>query len=212
MLDAWCSVVPPERVHVVTLPGATAPRSALWERFATVIGVDPALVELPASINESLGHPSAELARRVNLELGDARRGAVRRASKTVLAHQILTHRREIEPKIVPSRSLVEFGARWNANVVAAIQRHGVRLVGSLDDLPTTPGDVTQLPESPSEPTVEQVLDAAEYAVAELSRLAGRDLGMAGEVRDWRAAEDPVAAATASVVRSVLAFADGRSA
>ena len=42
MLGRWGSTVPPDRVHVVTVPPAGRTlASLLWERFATTLGIDP---------------------------------------------------------------------------------------------------------------------------------------------------------------------------
>ncbi len=43
--DRWGRGLPPERVHVVTVPPSSAPRELLVERFFGVLGVDPATVE-----------------------------------------------------------------------------------------------------------------------------------------------------------------------
>ncbi len=67
VLDRWSAVVPPERVHVVTVPQPGAARGLLWERFASVLGVDPTAVDTDVSTsNVSLGVAEAELLRRMN--------------------------------------------------------------------------------------------------------------------------------------------------
>lgn len=67
VLDRWGSTLPPERVHLIPLPGSDQPRDALWARFAQVVGFDPAGCDTTASQpNESLGVVEVELLRRVN--------------------------------------------------------------------------------------------------------------------------------------------------
>jgi len=62
----------PECFHVVTVPANGSPRERLWERFASVIGADPGLVDLTDQLrNESLGVREAEILRRFNARLGD---------------------------------------------------------------------------------------------------------------------------------------------
>jgi hypothetical protein len=57
-------LVPPEHLHVVTVPTGDADRRLLWHRFASVVGVDPEVCsEGPQSANESLRYPSTELLR-----------------------------------------------------------------------------------------------------------------------------------------------------
>jgi hypothetical protein len=72
VLQRWTVDVPPERRHVVVVPGAGRPRELLWERFAEAVGLDPARYAVGSPVgNPSLGAPEAELLRRLNLALGD---------------------------------------------------------------------------------------------------------------------------------------------
>lgn len=67
----WAQAVPPERIHVLPLdPGA--PREEIWHRFAGVLGISGAGVDLSSSFpNQSMGVVEAELLRRVNEHLDD---------------------------------------------------------------------------------------------------------------------------------------------
>ncbi|HVK27237.1 MAG TPA: hypothetical protein VM575_02770 [Nocardioides sp.] len=68
VLGRWARHVPPERIHVVTVPGPAGPREALLERYCAVLGVDPAALD-PSKAgpgNPGLGEAEAELLRRVN--------------------------------------------------------------------------------------------------------------------------------------------------
>ncbi len=70
VLRRWGAGLPPERVHVLTLPKPDEPRDTLWLRFATLLGLDPASVDASRSAqNESLGVVEVELLRRVNADL-----------------------------------------------------------------------------------------------------------------------------------------------
>ena len=70
VLRRWGAGLPPERVHVLTLPKPDEPRDTLWLRFASLLGVDPASVDPSRSAqNESLGVVEVELLRRVNADL-----------------------------------------------------------------------------------------------------------------------------------------------
>jgi hypothetical protein len=70
VLHRWGSVVPHDRVHVLTLPPPSEPRETLWLRFAALLGVDPSSCTSPGSgRNESLGVVEVELLRRVNADL-----------------------------------------------------------------------------------------------------------------------------------------------
>ena len=72
VLERWAPQLPPERVHVLPLPGSESPRSLIWERFASLVGLDPAAFDLSMSFpNESMGVVEAETLRRINLHLQD---------------------------------------------------------------------------------------------------------------------------------------------
>lgn len=68
VLRRWSADIPPERVHVVTVPAAGSAPALLWERFAATIGVDPSRYEtdVPDTSNRSLGVVEANLLRRMN--------------------------------------------------------------------------------------------------------------------------------------------------
>jgi hypothetical protein len=72
VLQRWAPTVPAERVHVLPLPPPGSPRTLLWERFAGLIGLDPASFDLSATFpNESMGVAEAETLRRINDHLKD---------------------------------------------------------------------------------------------------------------------------------------------
>lgn len=70
VLERWGAQLPREHVHVLVLPEPDAPREALWERFAALVGFDPEGFDTErARENNSLGLVEAELLRRVSPEL-----------------------------------------------------------------------------------------------------------------------------------------------
>lgn len=73
VLRRWAATLPPQRVHVVTVPPAGSAPGQLWQRFATVLGVRPDdlddLDDAPAELNHSLGPAQAQLLRRLNLTI-----------------------------------------------------------------------------------------------------------------------------------------------
>ncbi len=70
VLERWTPDLPPERVHVLVMPGPDEPRDAHWRHFADVLGVDPAGYDAPAeSLNPALGIVQIELLRQVNKHL-----------------------------------------------------------------------------------------------------------------------------------------------
>jgi hypothetical protein len=134
MLQSWGDQVPPERLHVVTVPPPGAPDGLLWERFSAVIGATGAPVDLSgATRRESYGYTSADLMRRVNEHLQDLPRPVYHR-SKRWLLDEVLD-KRTGEPRVPVSTALIELAAEWNARTVAAVKESGARVVGDLADL-----------------------------------------------------------------------------
>lgn len=68
VLPPWAAVVSPPRVHILTVPQRTGPRDALWTRFCSIAGLDPAAYDVTARrANRSMGVAETELVRRMNL-------------------------------------------------------------------------------------------------------------------------------------------------
>ncbi len=137
VLRRWGSTLPPERVHLVTVPPPGAPRDLLWQRFATALGIDPAAYDTEAAgrENTSLGLPETELLRRVNVALdGRLPMPAYGRIAKDRLAHKLLAARTGSPRLVLPDdiRSLV---ADQATDMVATLRARGYDVVGDLDDL-----------------------------------------------------------------------------
>lgn len=163
MLKVWTGVLPPERVHIVVVPGPDAPRDRLWELLADLIGVDPAIApEPPDQVNESLGYPSAELVRRVNDELM-LRRPTDQRTIKVDLARNGLSTLRREERKAVLDPATFRAALRWNGVIRDEIERTGVTVHGDLADLPTEADAASYgVTDALAEPSDDELLHAAE--------------------------------------------------
>jgi len=136
VLQRWGADLPPEHLHVVTVPPSGADPGILWDRFARLLGVDPAAfdTELERS-NSSLGIEQAELLRRVNLELGDRLPlpGPYPLVVKNVLAHRILEARGGT--RLALSASDQEYAAGESRAVAERLVAMGVDVVGDLAEL-----------------------------------------------------------------------------
>jgi hypothetical protein len=174
MLDSWAGVVPPERLHVVTVPPPGSRHELLWERFASVLGVDPATApEPPKGHNPSLGYASADLMRRLNAELGRLPRERYNPTLKHHLAEQVLAERAFAERPAELDAATHTFATRWNRRTRAALEASGVHLVGDPEDLPTTEA-AQDLPSSIEPPADADLLAAAEHAVSGMEELVRR--------------------------------------
>jgi hypothetical protein len=228
MLDSWAGVVPPERLHVVTVPPPGSRHELLWERFASVLGVDPATAPVPPKgHNPSLGYASADLMRRLNTELGRLPRERYNPTLKHHLAEHVLAARALAERPAELDAATHAFATRWNRRTRTALES-GVHLVGDLEDLPTS--EATQdLTSSIDPPDDAELLAAAEHAVAGMEELVrrrrrrlrkrrgeapakeGRAESAADRRQRWDAETDPVRTAVrdlAEVSRVAIALQD----
>ena len=173
----WGAELPPEQVHVVTVPAAAADHSELWRRFAEActlgevkgldLGVDRA--------NESLGVVEAELLRRVNQSLDGRIKGARQKSLwlRDLLAHHVLAPLGH-EP-IGQSPQHVEEAAQEAEVAISAISSAGYAVHGDLDDLRPRPAQA-RLPREVSDL---EVAESAALALADLlvwARDAGADV------------------------------------
>ncbi len=154
ILERWGADLPPERLHVVTVPPAGADPTILWDRFARLLGVDPTAfdTELERS-NSSLGVEQSELLRRVNLELGDRLPlpGPYPLVVKNVLAHRVLEGR--TGTRLTLGAADREFAADATRGIVDRLAAIGADVVGDLADLvpatgvgDPTPADAYAIP------------------------------------------------------------------
>ncbi|PWN04461.1 hypothetical protein DJ010_02145 [Nocardioides silvaticus] len=188
MLDTWVPLVGADRVHVVTVPLRSDDPDLLWKRFAGVVGIDPAQCrERAVESNASLGLPSSELMRLLNIELGEVTRTEYLRTMKALLARDILGERAAQERKVTLNRAGRNLSARWNDRIRGAVTAGGVDLVGSVEDLPVGKVGKDVSTELPS-PTDEELLLAAGWArtglVDAISSLEERVARLQGDADD----------------------------
>ena len=188
VLDRWGSTLPPGQVHLVTVPKPGAPRDLLWQRFASVLGLDPeALRPETDRTNPSLGVPETALVRRINERVnhGVLEGDDYRRFVRELLAHRTLS-RRPGSPRL----ELPDDVRRWAADLsetwveVLAGRRYDV--VGTLDDLrpdPAPDGRGSTDPDHPDEAAVaEAATDAVVALLEEVTRLHGSERFLLAEV------------------------------
>lgn len=134
VLKRWGSAVPPERVHILPMPGKGDPADRHWRNFAGVVGLtsDYPLPERPA--NQSLGVVQVELLRRVNSHLtgfkGPTDRG---RWIRGYLAERHLAGQPG-EPFGLDEELVADCRQR-SERAVRMIRRRGYHVVGDVDSL-----------------------------------------------------------------------------
>lgn len=134
VLARWGTVVPPERVHVITPPGRDRPRSELWDRFCSVLGVEVDIATESGFANSSMGAAEAETLRRVNGRLEGFGKALDRGVwIRSFLADGLLVPR--AGDPFWPGEQQVEDCRRRGAAAVELVRREGYDVVGDLDQL-----------------------------------------------------------------------------
>ncbi|MEJ7689547.1 MAG: hypothetical protein WKF76_03450 [Nocardioidaceae bacterium] len=164
-LKRWSQGIPPEHVHVVTTPPAGSPPTLLWERFASVLGLDGASydTDIPV-VNTSLSVTAAEVLRRFNVRHGHELthlqyRRLVRKGLFDVLSEVV-----EDSSKLTLTSSEYAALSKRSEEGAAAARARGYDIVGSLDDLVPIPA--RQLQKHQLGGTRPDDLDDAEVAAA----------------------------------------------
>lgn len=202
----WAADLPPEHVHIVTVPPGTTDATLLWRRYASVLGLDAGAVLSDAPRSKlSLGRTEAELLRRIHAT-SDPRFTGTRRLhwTRALLAHQVLATRPGAQPISLPDRARPWVRARMAA-LVEETAMAGYDLVGSLDDLlwePPKTGSVTAAPVSDHE-----VQQAAEWTIDRLRQLFAQRC--AGAVYGAADADPAVGVAGVLEMLERLRVADG---
>jgi len=174
ILNRWGHDLPPERLHLVTVPPAGGPSHLLWKRFSLAFGLDGIDLDLEAErANPSLGAPETALVRRINRAANrELNPSDYRPLVRELLAHQTLS-RRTGSPRLALPPDVHPWVQDVTASWVAEIERRGYDVVGDLSDLAGAPvvGPYAD-PDNPSEQQVAAAaLDAIKALLLESARL-----------------------------------------
>ncbi len=187
ILNRWGHDLPPERIHLVTVPPPGGPPEVLWQRFSRAFGLEGIELDLEAErANPSLGVPETALIRRINkaanrqLEPAD-----YRPLVRELLAHQTLSHgsgtpRLALPPHVHPWAQ--EVAASWRTE----IERRGYDVIGDLADLsgPPPPTDWAD-PDAPAEKQVATAaVDAIKALLLENARMRHEEARLNAQVLD----------------------------
>jgi hypothetical protein len=165
----WAGHVPPERIHVITNPPRGSATGLLWERFASVLGIDPGSADLSrARPNASLGMAEIEFLRRLNQALpgpDEVPDWFYMWNVKEAVAHRALAGRPAGGRLVLPA-DRDAWAKEQSEILIGGLRESGYDVAGDLDDL--RPPQVAGPAASPSEEPAEAVLDAAVQAAAAL--------------------------------------------
>ena len=147
VLGRWGAHVPPEHVHLLTLPpaGTSRPGDDLWHRFCRVVGIDPAWApEQSTRANASLGTAEAAVLRRLNKKL-DRRtrhRAAYDGLIRSMLAEDVLAQGTSARITLPPDAH--EWAEQTTSTWIEWIQQSGIDVVGDVEELRPEPVDTSR--------------------------------------------------------------------
>jgi len=185
MIEVWSKVIGIEQITVVTVPPAGSPPDLLWQRFASVLGIDPEScdITIDRKANFTLSHTATELLRRVNEQLGDSITPVDhRRVVNNFVANAVLRDDSSEQAGDDRARlSTVEhaWASERGQRMVTALEASGATVVGDLADLCASPpaGDLAD--GTDSRPLHESPDAAVTVVVALVQRLVAVEHGRA---------------------------------
>jgi len=177
VLRTWGADLPPERVHVVTVPhpGASPDGDLLWLRFCEAFGIDPAWAPLDSDqTNRSLGIAETQVIRELNRRMKRAtrREAAFDELIRQMLAQDQLVKRASPPVRLPPNRFpwAQEQSERW----IEWLEGSGVHLIGDVEDLrPVVPAADERF-RNPDKVRARRQLSAAMDALASMTAEAAR--------------------------------------
>ncbi|MCW2761690.1 MAG: hypothetical protein JWR85_1891 [Marmoricola sp.] len=179
ILSTWGAELPPEQVHLVTVPPNGAPRDLLWKRFAGVVGLnaDTPYAESETT-NASLGGAEVTMLRRLNIELAERKvpRETYVDWVRESLVKDLLAERPGMHPASVPPDRRASIDA-ITTSWLEEVRGSGIDVVGVLDDLvPVWPEDTEDWVD-PDNADPEVVAEAAIQALAHVIDEIGTSTG-----------------------------------
>lgn len=135
-LGRWAEHVPPERIHVVTLPQRGAPAHLLWQRFCAAMGIDAQGYDLDVErSNPSLSAEETEVLRLVNKSLPEDVNWPTYQRRVKRLFNQRANRGRSIGTRLTVPLEYQDRLVDHMTQVKKQLVEAGYGVVGSLDDL-----------------------------------------------------------------------------
>lgn len=176
VLTRWSQGLPPERVHLVTVPPDGAPPGELWRRYCRAMAIDPTWTPVDSDRrNVSLGGAESTMLRQLNRRLRQAglESAHYREVVRGLVVHEHLARRPGMAKVTLPPEAYP-----WAEQVAQEwlewVRGSGIDVVGDVDDLvprPPAGGARWADPDRPRPALVaDAALDALVAVVAELAR------------------------------------------
>lgn len=223
IINRWGASLPPERIHLVTVPAPGAPRDELWSRFSRAFALDglEGLDLTPERANPSMGVPETTLVRRINRQVRKTLPAEhYRPLVRELLAHQTLSQSTR-SPRLSLSPELETWTLDLSRTWVEEIKARGYDVIGDVDDLLGVPTGVSPQdwvdPDRPRESSVSRAaVGAIEALLLEAARLREVEEELNRQLHDTRDALDrahlrPTYVAREKMVRGLERSTPGRA-
>jgi len=158
----WGADLPPDHVHIVTVPRRGAPPDTLWTRFAEACALGVEGLDLSVTTaNQSLSPAPAELLRRVNgtIEAPIVGNREQARWLRDTLAHQVLVPLGGDRMGMTDEQ--FEQAAERSERAIAALRERGYTIHGDLEDIRATRPEGR----TPGQVSDDELLDTAVHAI-----------------------------------------------
>ncbi|WP_435768972.1 hypothetical protein [Nocardioides sp. SYSU DS0651] len=168
ILARWGEDIPPERIHLVTVPPPGGEPDLLWQRFSAAFGLDGVDLDLGTRrSNPSLGVAESALIRRINkAAVGDLPPAHYRPLVRELLAHRTLAQRTS-SPRLALPPDLYPWVQELTRTWVAELTEKKYDVVGDLEDLRGAAAPEGPF-HDPDRPPPRQVANAAVDAIRAL--------------------------------------------
>lgn len=177
VLTRWSDGLPPERVHLITVPQSGAPKDLLWQRYCEAFGIDPAWApEESSRENVSIGTAETALLRRLNRRLGKGTLSGpdYRRLVRQLMVHETLAHRKGMRRATLPPHAF-DWAEQVAEEWIEWVEGSGVHVVGDVADLRPVRPDPDARWHDPDRPRRADMVDASlDALVAVLQEAAAR--------------------------------------
>ncbi|MGH3507449.1 MAG: hypothetical protein ACRDO2_09620 [Nocardioidaceae bacterium] len=193
VLGRWTPFVPPERIHLVTLPQPGGPPDALWRRFCATTQLNPDRYrDLRNLANRSMGVAETEFVRRLNQRVRKVPARDYDPVVRRLLAERVLGNR---SGRLTLPPEYLDWAIERSTQLVGDLRPAGYDVVGDLDDLLPRRADHAEHI-APSQLSAQDMSPVAMRATAGLLRYSARQKR---HVRELRSMLEDLPAATSSV-------------
>lgn len=218
ILQRWAHDLPPERVHLVTVPPPGGAPEVLWKRFSQALDLDGIDLDHGGGrTNPSLGAPETALIRRLNQAANrDLPPAHYRPLVRELLAHQTLSERRT-SPRLALPPDHYAWVAEVERTWVDAVRDRGYDVVGDLGELLGPRPETWSDPDHPDEAEVAgAAVDAVKALLLDNARLRDTEERLHHELEETRRALErsylrPTYRAREKVVRRLQTGRFGRA-